>query len=107
MRIFWLAVVIVLLGLAPFDARSQSPFKGCKAEGRGKKSKKNPKGTVSAKNKAQNLLKNRDNGPADSEIDSSVTLAEILKKSNNSKLKNTQGVEITAYVVDVSPGGAA
>jgi hypothetical protein len=107
MKILWLAIVIVILGFAPFDALSQSAFKGCKAEGREKKSKKNPKGTVTAKIKAQNLLKNRDNGPSASDIDSSVTLAEILKKSNNATLKSSQGVEITAYVVDVSPGGAA
>ncbi len=85
----------ILLGLCllvPFTY-SQSAFKGCKAEGTAK----------SAKNKAQNRLKNRDDAPT--EIDESVTLAELLKKANNDKFDPDQGVEITGYVVDVTPGG--
>jgi hypothetical protein len=100
-------IVVALFGLAAFSAFSQSAFKGCKAEGRATKTKKNPKGVVSEKNKAQNRLKNRDDGPATSEIDGAVTLADILKKSNDKKFQSAQGVEITGYVVSVSPGGTA
>jgi len=107
MKIIRMAMIVAMVGSISFTANSQSPFKGCKAEGSGKKTKRNPKGAVSAKNKAQNLLKNRDDGPADNAIDSSVTLAEMLKKSNNTKLASTEGVEITGYVVSVSPGGTA
>jgi hypothetical protein len=81
----------------------QSAFKGCRAEGRARKTKKNPTGKISEKNKAQNRLKNRDDAPTN--IDESVTLAELLKKANNNAFESTQGVEITGYVVDVTPGG--
>ena len=106
MKNLGLAVVIFWLVLTPLSSNSQNAFKGCKAEGRAKKTKKNPKGTISAKTKAQNRLKNRDDGPTSSETDSEVTLAELLKKSKNSKFQATQGVEITGYVVSVSPGGS-
>ena len=102
-----LGVIIVLLMVGQLLAYAQSTFKNCKAEGRAAKTKKNPKGTVSAKNKAQNLLKNRDDGPKDSDIDGAVTLTELLKKSNDKKFQPTQGVEVMGYVVSVSPGGTA
>lgn len=105
MKIFCLTIIVALFSLAPFAGYSQSPFKGCKAEGRSVKTKKNPKGTIGENTKAQNRLKNRDDGPAGGDIDSTVTLAELLKKSNNTKFQPTQGVEITGYVVGVSPGG--
>ena len=75
-----------LMLVFPILLQGQSTFKNCKAEGRAKKTKKNPKGLVSANFKAQNLLKNRDYGPADPDIDSTVTLAELLKKSNDKNL---------------------
>jgi len=72
---------------------SQSTFKGCKAEGTAK----------SAKNKAQNVLKNRDDAPT--EMDESVTLRELLLKANDDKFDPNTGVEVTGFVVDVTPGG--
>ena len=55
------------------------PFKGCQAQGTAK----------SAKNQAQNRLKNRDDAP--SEIDESVTLRELLLKANNDKFDPDTG----------------
>jgi len=104
----WIAAIVIAIFLIfPFSISTQSAFKSCKAEGRAAKTKKNPKGAVSAKNKAQNLLKNRDDGPKDSDIDGAVTLTELLKKSNDKKFQPTQGVEVMGYVVSVSPGGTA
>jgi hypothetical protein len=96
-------LLTVLLLFSSAAVHPQSIFKGCKAEGQARKTKKNPTGKISEGTKAQNRLKNRDDAPAD--IDESVTLAELLKKANNNAFKPTQGVEITGYVVDVTPGG--
>ena len=98
-------ILLVLALFLPVNIDGQSAFKGCAAEGRGKKSKKNPSGKIGENTKSQNRLKNRDDGPTASQIDSSVALAELLKKSNNDKFKAEQGAEITGYIVEVSPGG--
>jgi hypothetical protein len=104
--VFAFTFVTALFLTIPSNQCAQSTFKNCKAEGRGKKTKKNPTGKIGAKTKAQNVLKNRDDGPSGGDIDDSVTLAELLKKSNDKKFQPTQGVEITGYVVSVAPGGA-
>lgn len=106
MRIRTLTSILfaLLLLFSSITVYPQSPFKGCAAEGRARKTKKNPTGKISEKTKAQNRLKNRDDAPTD--IDESVTLAELLKKANNDAFEPTQGVEITGYVVDVTPGGS-
>ena len=85
--------LLLLVSLVVPLAHSQTAFKGCPAVGTAK----------SKKNKAQNVLKNRDEAPT--EIDESVTLRDLLLKANDKKLDEDMAVTITGYVVDVSPGG--
>lgn len=105
MRIRTLTSILltVLLLSSSITVYPQTPFRGCAAEGRARKTKRNPTGKISEKTKARNRLKNRDAAPTD--IDDSVTLAELLKKANDDAFEPTQGVEIMGYVVDVTPGG--
>ena len=85
--------LLLLVSLVVPLAYSQTAFKGCPAEGTAK----------SKKNKAQNVLKNRDEAPT--EIDESVTLRNLLLKANDKKFDEDTAVTITGYVVEVSPGG--
>ena len=100
-----LIVLLCLVLFVPATVYSQSPFKNCAAEGRAKKTKKNPTGKISENTKAQNRLKNRDDGPDPSDIDKTITIEDLLKKSNDKKFAPGQGVVITGYVADVTPGG--
>src|SRR5947209_7199318 len=97
-------LVLITLTLLFSAVYSQSPFKGCKPEGLGKKTKSNPTGKLSLPKTQLNLLKNRDSAPT--AIDSSVTLMKVLDPKNDKLFKPTQGVDIVGFVAHVKPGEA-
>lgn len=88
-----LFLLLLLAALTVPVVYAQAPFKGCPAEGTAQ----------GAKTKAQNRLKNRDTAP--STIDQSITLRDLLLKSNNNKFDEDTAVKIVGFVVDVTPGG--
>lgn len=97
-----LTVILFLSLLSPLYAQNPKPFKGCPPEGNGKPTKKNPTGKLSKAKEDLNLLKNRDAEP--SSIDDSVTLAAIMKASNDGEFEPTQGVSIVGFVAKVKAG---
>lgn len=97
-----LILVFLLILAVPIYAQKPAPFKGCKQEGSGKRTKKNATGTLSKSKQELNLLKNRDVDPAT--IDDSITLATIMKPANDSKFTNEEGVSIIGYVAQVKAG---
>jgi hypothetical protein len=78
------------------------PFDGCQAEGSGKKTKANPTGDLSKSKEDINLLKNRNKPPA--LLDHTITLARIMKASEDKKFKDTDGAAIVGYVAHVKAG---
>src|SRR5258705_9237874 len=100
-----LTFLLTLTLLVSITVYAQSPFKNCAAAGRAKKTIKNPTGKISANTKTQNLQKNRDDGPSDSDIDTTISIEDLLNKNNDKKFRSNQGVTITGFVADVTPGG--
>jgi hypothetical protein len=97
-----LTAVLLLVLVGSLYAQKPASFKGCAPEGSGKPTKANPAGSLSKSKQELNLLKNRDAGPTS--IDSSVTLAAIMTRANDSKFKNDEGASIIGYVAHVKAG---
>lgn len=92
-RRFFLTPLLLVACLVVPLVYAQAPFKGCPAEGTAK----------SAKNQAKNRLKNRDRVP--SNIDTDITLRDLMLKANDKKFDEDTAVRVTGFVVDVTPGG--
>ena len=100
-RLLGLTILVCLISSISYSQRPRA-FDGCPPEGKGKRTEKNPTGSLSQFFVNLNLLKNRHQTP--SHIDRSITLTEILKPANNDKFTNSQGAEITGYVAYVYLG---
>jgi hypothetical protein len=97
-----LSVILLAVVLSPLYAQRPPPFKGCAPEGNGKPTKKNPTGKLPPAKEELNLLKNRDKAPI--LLDHTVTLARIMKRSEDRKFKNTEGAQIVGFVAKVKAG---
>jgi len=101
-RVFILIPFLCLVFSITADAQKTPPFDGCQPEGSGKKTTKNPEGTLSPSKQALNLLKNRNKAPV--LIDHTVTLERIMKPGEDKKFKNTEGAQIVGFVAKVKAG---
>jgi hypothetical protein len=94
-------LILLTLCFAFLGANAQAPanmdvFDGCPMEGTAK----------GANLKKLNQLKNRYTAPQDSEFDASITLDALLAPDDDrTRWSSTSGAEVTAYVLDIRPGG--
>lgn len=90
------AVALFALLVVPQTVRAQQVYHGCGVAG----------DATSATARTLNQLKNRYTAPRPADLDSSVTLAALLKPGNDrSRWNEHRGASIVGYVLDVKPGG--
>ena len=79
-----------------------TPYRGCRACGKAKSTRKNPSGSISNKTKWLNVLKNRDEKASNVKV---LTVQEIRDPANNEEFKPNMAVEVTGYVAGFDNGG--
>lgn len=100
-RFSFLLILVLLLSL---NLYGQTAFKGCAAEGKRKKTTKNPGRTVPAKEAAMNRMKNRED--ITGSIDHSIAIQDLINSPEQADLDENTAVEITGFVADVIDGTA-
>lgn len=95
-------MILLPLCLLLLGANAQAPpanmdvFDGCKLDG----------SATTARLKKLNQMKNRYTVPQDDQIDHSITLSALLAPGDDkTRWSSTSGAEVTAFVLDVKPGG--
>ena len=95
-------ILFAVVLLYPVTVYSQSSFDGCAAEGKRKKTTKNPTGKVPPREAAMNRMKNRDD--VTGSIDHSITIQTLIDSPEETDLDQNTAVEITGFVADVIDG---
>jgi len=90
------ALVAVLVLMAPAALRAQNTYAGCGMEG----------DATAPGVQALNRLKNRYTAPAATAVDSQVTLAALVRPGDDrARWDENRGASVIGYVHDVKPGG--